>query len=91
MIPLGFRIASEVAPVLGRKPLLVSRPMVTSFLAIVFLSMAVWAHHLLTVGMSIVLETFFMAMSVLVAIPTDVEFFKGIATARGDRSVSGCP
>jgi len=81
MILPGFGIASEVVPVFSRKPLFGYSSMVASLLAIVFLSMAVWAHHMFTVGMNIYLETFFMAMSMLIAVPTGVKFFNWIATA----------
>src|SRR5437660_1137689 len=52
-----------------------------ALIGIVFLSMAVWAHHMFTVGMDIYVETFFMIMTMLIAVPTGIKFFNWIATA----------
>ncbi|HLH70962.1 MAG TPA: cytochrome c oxidase subunit I [Candidatus Dormibacteraeota bacterium] len=77
----GFGMISEIIPVFSRKPIFGYTSMVTALFAIVFLSMAVWAHHMFTVGMNIYLESFFMGMTMLIAIPTGIKFFNWIATA----------
>src|SRR3981081_3984387 len=77
----GFGIISEVIPVFSKKPIFGYSSMVAALFGIVFLSMAVWAHHMFTVGMNIYVETFFMVMTMLIAVPTGIKFFNWIATA----------
>ncbi|MDQ6899444.1 MAG: cytochrome c oxidase subunit I [Candidatus Dormibacteraeota bacterium] len=79
----GFGMVSEIIPVFARKPLFGYTSMVGALLAIVFLSMAVWGHHMFTVGMNVYVETWFMIMTMLIAVPTGIKFFNWIATAWG--------
>jgi cytochrome c oxidase subunit I len=81
MILPGFGMISEIIPVFARKPLFGYSSMVAAFFGILFLSMAVWAHHMFTVGMNVYVETFFMVMTMLIAVPTGIKFFNWIATA----------
>jgi cytochrome c oxidase subunit 1 len=81
MILPGFGMISEIIPVFARKPIFGYTSMVLALFGIVFLSMAVWAHHMFTVGMNIYVETFFMVMTMLIAVPTGIKFFNWIATA----------
>jgi cytochrome c oxidase subunit 1 len=81
MILPGFGMISEIIPVFARKPIFGYGSMVAALFGIVFLSMAVWAHHMFTVGMNIYVETFFMIMTMLIAVPTGIKFFNWIATA----------
>jgi cytochrome c oxidase subunit I len=81
MILPGFGMISEIIPVFARKPIFGYGSMVAALFGIVFLSMAVWAHHMFTVGMNIYIETFFMIMTMLIAVPTGIKFFNWIATA----------
>jgi cytochrome c oxidase subunit 1 len=81
MILPGFGMISEIIPVFSRKPLFGYTTMVAALFGIVFLSMAVWGHHMFTVGMDIYVETFFMIMTMLIAVPTGIKFFNWIATA----------
>jgi cytochrome c oxidase subunit I len=83
MILPGFGMISEIIPVFSRKPIFGYSSMVIALFGIVFLSMAVWAHHMFTVGMNIYVETFFMVMTMLIAVPTGIKFFNWIATAWG--------
>jgi cytochrome c oxidase subunit 1 len=81
MILPGFGMISEIIPVFARKPIFGYSSMVAALFGIVFLSMAVWGHHMFTVGMNIYVETFFMVMTMLIAVPTGIKFFNWIATA----------
>ncbi|HEX4214596.1 MAG TPA: cytochrome c oxidase subunit I [Candidatus Dormibacteraeota bacterium] len=81
MILPGFGMISEIIPIFSRKPIFGYGSMVAALFSIVFLSMAVWAHHMFTVGMNIYVETFFMVMTMLIAVPTGIKFFNWIATA----------
>src|SRR5437667_9412951 len=81
MILPGFGMISEIIPVFSKKPIFGYGSMVAALFAIVFLSLAVWAHHMFTVGMNIYVETYFMVMTMLIAVPTGIKFFNWIATA----------
>jgi cytochrome c oxidase subunit I len=81
MILPGFGMISEIIPVFSRKPIFGYSSMVAALFGILFLSVAVWAHHMFTVGMNIYVETFFMVMTMLIAVPTGIKFFNWIATA----------
>jgi cytochrome c oxidase subunit 1 len=81
MILPGFGIISEIIPVFARKPIFGYASMVAALFGILFLSVAVWAHHMFTVGMNIYVETYFMVMTMLIAVPTGIKFFNWIATA----------
>jgi cytochrome c oxidase subunit 1 len=81
MILPGFGMISEIVPVFARKPIFGYTTMVAALFGIVFLSVAVWAHHMFTVGLNIYVETWFMVMTMLIAVPTGIKFFNWIATA----------
>src|SRR3979411_1801539 len=80
MILPGFGMISEIIPVFARKMIFGYMTMVGALFGIVFLSMTVWAHHMFTVGMNIYVETFFMIMTMLIAVPTGIKFFNWIST-----------
>jgi cytochrome c oxidase subunit 1 len=80
MVLPAFGIISEVLPVFSRKPIFGYKVIVFSTVAIAFVSMLVWAHHMFTVGMPDYLNGFFMISSMLVAIPTGVKIFNWLAT-----------
>jgi cytochrome c oxidase subunit 1 len=81
MILPAFGMVSEIVPVFARKPIFGYMTMVAAMFGIVFLSMTVWAHHMFTVGINIYVESFFMLMTMLIAVPTGIKFFNWIATA----------
>jgi cytochrome c oxidase subunit I len=83
MILPGFGMISEIMPVFAKKPIFGYTSMVAALFGIVFLSLAVWAHHMFTVGLNIYVETWFMVMTMLIAVPTGIKFFNWIATAWG--------
>jgi cytochrome c oxidase subunit 1 len=80
MVLPAFGIISEVLPVFSRKPIFGYKVIAFSTIAIAFVSMLVWAHHMFTVGMPDYLNGFFMISSMLVAIPTGVKIFNWLAT-----------
>src|SRR5215210_1561909 len=47
----AFGIISEVLPVFARKPIFGYKAIAASTVAIAFLSVTVWAHHMFTVGL----------------------------------------
>ncbi len=81
----AFGMVSEVIPVFSRKVLFGYEFMAAATMAIAFISLGVWAHHMFTVGMSRTLDLLFVVSSLLVSIPTGIKFFNWLATMYGGR------
>ena len=81
----AFGILSEVIPVFSRKPIFGYEFVAGSTVAIAFLSLLVWAHHMFTVGLGHTVDLFFVASSMLIAIPTGVKVLAWSATMVGGR------
>jgi cytochrome c oxidase subunit I len=81
----AFGIISEVIPVFARKPIFGYQVVVASGLAIAFLSVTVWAHHMFTVGMGDAADAFFGLSSMAIAVPTGIKVFSWLATLWGGR------
>ena len=73
-------IASEVIATNSRKPIFGYKAMVMSILAIGFLSVVVWGHHMFITGMNPFLGSVFTFTTLLIAIPSAVKAFNYIAT-----------
>ncbi len=80
MILPAFGMISEILPVFARKPIFGYKAIAASTVAIAFLGMLVWAHHMFTTPTSTVVLAFFMLSSFLIAIPTGIKIFNWIAT-----------
>ncbi|HEY1945542.1 MAG TPA: cytochrome c oxidase subunit I [Bryobacteraceae bacterium] len=78
-----FAIVSEVVPVFSRKPLFGKPAVVGATVAIGFIGVGVWAHHMFTVGLSATANTFFAVATMLVGIPTGIKIFNWTATMYG--------
>src|SRR6202166_2405741 len=81
----AFAFASEIIPVFSRKPIFGYPVMVAATVAIGFISMSVWAHHMFTVGMSANATTFFVASTMAIAVPTGIKIFNWLATMWGGK------
>jgi len=81
----AFAIASEVIPVFSRKAIFGYPAMVAASVGIAFVSLGVWAHHMFTVGMTSVSNTFFVLSTMLVGIPTGIKIFNWLATMWGGK------
>jgi cytochrome c oxidase subunit I+III len=73
-------IISTVIPAFARRPLASYGAVVLAFVATGFLSFGLWAHHMFTVGLPDITASFFSAASIVIAIPTGLQFFVWIAT-----------
>jgi len=80
-----FGIASEIIPVFSRKAIFGYPAMVAASVGIAFVSLGVWAHHMFTVGMTSVGNTFFVLSTMLVGIPTGIKIFNWLATLWGGK------
>jgi cytochrome c oxidase subunit I len=80
MILPAFGIISEILPVFARKPIFGYKAIAAATVAIAFLGLLVWAHHMFTTPTSTVVLIFFMLSSFAIAIPTGIKIFNWIAT-----------
>ncbi len=76
----GFACVSEIVPVFSRKPIFGRAAMIGATVAIGMVSMSVWAHHMFAVGMTSTSNTFFVAATMLVGVPTGIKIFNWLAT-----------
>jgi cytochrome c oxidase subunit I len=81
----AFAVASEIIPVFSRKPIFGYPVMVGATIAIGFISMSVWAHHMFTVGMGANANTFFVMSTLAIAVPTGIKIFNWLATMWGGK------
>ena len=81
----AFAVACEVIPVFSRKAIFGYPVMVAATVAIGFVSMSVWAHHMFTVGMSSNANTFFVLSTMAVGVPTGIKIFNWLATMWGGK------
>jgi cytochrome c oxidase subunit 1 len=75
-----FGIMSEVIPVYARKPIFGYQAIAYSSLAICFVGLFVWAHHMFTSGTPAWMRLFFTISTLIVAVPTGVKIFGWVAT-----------
>ncbi len=85
MILPAFGIISEVIPTFSGKPIFGYGFVAASTVAIAFLSLAVWAHHMFAVGLGHLWDMFFGISSMAIAVPTGVKIFNWSATMYGGR------
>src|SRR6202158_6018007 len=81
----AFAFASEIIPVFSRKPIFGYSVMVGATVAIGFISMSVWAHHMFTVGMSSAANNFFVISTMAIAVPTCMKFFNWLSSMWGGK------
>ncbi len=87
MILPVFGMISEILPVFARKPIFGYKAIAASTVAIAFLGMLVWAHHMFATPTPTVVLAFFMLSSFTIAVPTghqDLQLDRH-AVARPDR------
>ncbi|MBI2755260.1 MAG: cytochrome c oxidase subunit I [Chloroflexi bacterium] len=91
MILPFFGIISEVLPVFSRKPIFGYKAVAYSSAAIALIGFTVWAHHMLTVGLPVSVQSAFMLLTMVVAIPTGMKIFNWAATLWGGHLVFKAP
>ena len=73
-------IASEVMSINSRKPIFGYMAMVGSLFAITALAFVVWAHHMFVTGLNPFLGSFFVLLTLLIAVPSAIKVFNWLTT-----------
>ena len=79
----GFGMVSHILSTFSRKPVFGYLAMAYAIVAIGVIGFVVWAHHMFTAGMSSTAPAYFVAATMVIAVPTGVKIFSWIATMWG--------
>jgi cytochrome c oxidase subunit I len=80
MILPGMGVVSDVLSTFSRKPLFGYKAMVFAIIAIAFLGIVVWGHHMFQSGMNPLLGTTFMISTMVIAVPSAIKTFNWLGT-----------
>jgi len=87
----GAAVISMMIPTFARRPLVGYNWVVVAIITTGVISFGLWVHHMFTVGIPHLALVFFSAASMLVAVPTAIQFFAWLATLWQGRPVRRLP
>jgi cytochrome c oxidase subunit I+III len=73
-------MVSQIIPVFSRRPLSGYLWVAGALVTVGFISFGVWVHHMFATGMPAVAMAFFSGASLIITLPSGVQFFAWIAT-----------
>jgi cytochrome c oxidase subunit I+III len=76
----GLGIVSSIVETFTRRPAFGFPAMVLSLVTTAIMGFGLWVHHMFATGLPQIGESFFTAASMIIALPTGVQFFCWIAT-----------